>query len=1656
MARARIVNAESPVKCFPAPGGLAGLATMLGLLATCFGSPLVAAERRPNVVLIVTDDQGYGDLGAHGNSILRTPNLDRLAAQSLEFTHFFVSPVCAPTRSSLLSGRYNYRTRVTDTYLGRAMMDPGETTLAEYLADCGYRTAIIGKWHLGDNYPMRPMDQGFQHSLVHRGGGIGQPSDPPGGTSYFDPILFRNGQAERQQGYVSDVLTDEAIRFIDEHRSTPFFLYLAYNAPHTPLEVPERYHALYRGAEFGDQKFDQDTIARIYGMVSNIDDNIGRLLAKLDETQLTGETIVIFLTDNGPQQPRFNAGLRGQKGTVYEGGIRVPFFLRWPGHVMPGKVDQMAAHIDVVPTLLEACGCEPKAAAPLDGISLWPVMRDPARNWPDRTLFFQWHRGDVPQRYRAFAARTAQWKLLRAEPRDLEAEARPEEFELYRIGTDPGETHNVAGEHPEVVERLRRAYDQWFDDVSATRGFDPPRIVLGAQENPAVLTRQDWRGSKAGWSMDSVGHWLVEFAEPGHYQFGVRFPSADAGQIILVIGDKSWLVDAQPLEETPVGPIELSAGPATIKASRVSGDKTIGAHQITVERLKDGDTSDARKSTSIRELAHEGQGNDGSSESAVHEFFEKQVRPILAGRCHECHGPRQQKGNLRLDSRRTVLAGGDTGPAVVPGKPDESLLVDAIRYGDLYQMPPKSQLPAEEIEILVEWVRLGAPWPEEAQAGATQGEFNSHQRAAGWCFQPLVDPSIPATRHSAWPRTDMDRFVLAGLEAAHLTPAEEADKRTWLRRVTYDLIGLPPTRDEIVEFLSDESPHAYEHVVERLLASPHYGERWGRHWLDLVRFAETYGHEFDRDIPNAYRYRDYVIRAFNDDLPYDQFVLEHLAGDRVDPPRRNESEGINESILGTGFFFFGEAKHSPVDVRRDEADRIDNQIDVLCKTFLALTVSCARCHDHKFDPITTKDYYALAGFLQSSRYQQAFIDLPEVFQPSLSKLLSLANDERRQWEQLIALVKHAPSGLFADFFDTLADEAELAEAAKVPADPLHVYALLRAAEPKGEEALAEVKSRLAQQFVAGQAGADPSSTPLADLNSYDGWYVTGHAFGDRPARPGEVVLIRQGDRAAWEVIEAPTAHSGMLSTRLHGVLRSETFTIEKPRILYRLYGTGGRVRLILDGLQLIQDPIYGGLEFVPQGRHPAWHAQEVSKWIGHRAYVEIVDDGDGYIAVEQILQSAGDPPAESMDPTVAALLNDPMVLSPSAVEDHFGAALRDAAEKFSANRSVDRFHARLLGWSLSRLASWRRSEPLVAKGVGNLQTLIERRRQMEARIPLPRMAPAMADGTGENERVFIRGNPKNLGDEAPRRNLEILSGTDQPAPSRGSGRLELARRWIEQSRHLLARVMVNRVWQHHFGQGLVPTPDDFGAMGQPPTNRALLDFLAGEFIREGWSLKHLHRKIVLSSAYRMSSRPRPDASVRDPRNHLLHHVPVRRLEAECIRDALLAVSSRLDRTLYGASIPPCLNEFMSGRGRPEQSGPLDGNGRRSIYINVRRNFLTPMLLAFDYPTPFTTIGRRGESSVPAQALTMLNNPFVRQQAKRWAERIEAGPYTSDVERVAAMYEMAFARLPEPDESEIALRFLREQAMGKADERDSSALVELAHVLLNLKEFIFIH
>jgi hypothetical protein len=990
------------------------------------------------------------------------------------------------------------------------------------------------------------------------------------------------------------------------------------------------------------------------------------------------------------------------------------------------------------------------------------------------------------------------------------------------------------------------------------------------------------------------------------------------------------------------------------------------------------------------------------------EFFENRVRPLLVEHCSKCHNADEHKGNLVLDSRENLLKGGDTGPSVEPGNIDASELIKAVRYGaDGYQMPPDGKLDDAAIKTLEEWVTMGAPWPTSTATTQTASEFNLAERAQYWSFQPLVRTAPPAVADRAWPQTPIDRFLLARLETAGLRPAAAADRSTWIRRAYLDTLGLPPTPAEVADFVADPAANAPEKVVDRLLASPHFGERWGRHWLDLMRYAESRGHEFDYDVANPWHYRDYVIGAINDDVPYDRFIIEHVAGDLLKsadqsdqpvtiPARFDPATGANESVVATGFWFLGEWVHSPVDIRQEEAERFANMLDVYSKAFLGLTVACARCHDHKFDPITQADFYALQGYLQSSVYRQA--------------LYESMDHNRRIARELDALRDEATTAL-RPVLDELAKPRASDGGSATPDTTL----------PEGADVIVDYSR--------------PDVVPLTE----------GGLFGTRPVRPCDVLLSDDPQRPIRDIATMaavrrnPLWSSGPAADelddpgRLAGwnragrTLRTPSFEVKRNKLWILVTG-GCNTYVAVDSHVTINGPLHGTL-INGHGGKPEWRwiEHDVSRYVGHRAHLEIVTRGDEPLEVAQVVQSDTAPQLTALTPSPwADLFTEP------------------------DDPCTDWVHCESVRQQLVVIAA-----PYIA-----------RQRELLAQvIPLSAATPAMAEGTPEDEYVFIRGNWKKPGATVPRRFLEVFSsqnpsGIDHPPST--SGRFELALQMIDpQQTPILPRVIVNRIWQHYFGRGLVPTSDDFGHMGQPPSHPELLDWLATELVAHHWSLKHVHRLILLSSAYQMDSRVPTGAIAAttevDPLNTLLHHMPVKRLEGEIVRDQLLALSGRFDDRLYGRSVPIHLTAFLEGRGRPPESGPLDGRGRRSIYLAVRRNFAEPFLQAFDFPNPHTSIGRRSVSNVPAQALALMNNPFVVQQAKSWAEQtLRETPQASIRDRIVRLYESAFSRSPTDVELAQGESFLTQQAQEYNVKVDNPIVwADYCHVLINVKEFVFV-
>lgn len=812
-------------------------------------------------------------------------------------------------------------------------------------------------------------------------------------------------------------------------------------------------------------------------------------------------------------------------------------------------------------------------------------------------------------------------------------------------------------------------------------------------------------------------------------------------------------------------------------------------------------------------------------------------------------------------------------------------------------------------------------------------------RMQHWAWQPLKVPSVAADA------TAIDELLANHPDARGMEPAAPAAPHELLRRLWFDLVGLPPSAATVQQFLADPSEVAYAAQVEALLNSRSFAERHARHWLDLVRYSETLGHEFDFELPNAFRYRDYVIRAIDADVPLPQFVQEHVAGDLLDPPRRG-SDGSNESVQGTAFWWFVEQAHAPVDARQHTSDRIDNQIDVLGKSVLGMTIACARCHDHKFDAIRAADYYALAGFVRSSRYAQVPLQPCDVHGPAYQNALQAQRETTR---------------LCANHGAKLAAQDDACA--------------LRAGE-----------------------------VLLAHADRSEDWTTVNDAFGNAPWRepwtvdPAARPLQLRSLPGAWW-------HSGIAGTQREGVVATRDFTLTTPYLHVRVAGENARLQLIVDGFHLPKPPIYGGLHRAISNPDAHWITLDVRQWPDSPAYLQVLD---------QRAHDLGDPLHEH-----------------GPYPDHAWAAVQAVIASPHAQPPAANHATQLATLTEAELL------PEVLAAAARLQAARDA-------LPVSPTMPGMVDGTPVDAPIFLRGKHDQLGPVVPRRLLTALAGEQPLAIAHGSGRRELAHALFANDAPLAARVFVNRLWHHCFGSGLVPTVDNFGALGAIPEHQPLLDWLANDLQTHHWSRKHLLRRIVLSQAYRRASQPTPALAERDPRNRWFLHQNLRRLEAEPLRDALLAVSGLLREQAFGPSVPLPKDSFVQARGLPAASGSLDGDCRRSIYLAVRRNFLSPMLQAFDLPAPSSTIGARSVSNVPAQALAMLNDAFVQHACRAWANQLVALHHDPDAALDAA-YQSAFARSPDAQERAHCRAFL---AASPAE----LPWADLLHCLVTTKEF----
>lgn len=963
--------------------------------------------------------------------------------------------------------------------------------------------------------------------------------------------------------------------------------------------------------------------------------------------------------------------------------------------------------------------------------------------------------------------------------------------------------------------------------------------------------------------------------------------------------------------------------------------------------------------------------------------FNFDVKPILVQKCYLCHGPDPgtRKGGLRLDTYEGATALLKSGNyAINRDHPDISELISRIEHKDpdMIMPPPDSKmlLTEKEIAILSKWIKQGAKWKPH------------------WAFiMPDTKAYEKAKNSNSNP---VDFFINEQLDKNDLDPSDEADKNTLIRRASYLLTGLPPSVQEVKQFTEDGSADAYEKMIDHYLDSKFFGERWARHWMDIVRYAETRGHEFDFAIAGTWRYRDYLIRCFNSDIGYDQMVKEQLAGDLLEQPRRNPATGTNESHLGTVFLAMTEGVQGPVDIRQDEADRIDNMIDVTSKTFQSLTVSCARCHDHKFDPIATSDYYSLFGIMEGTRFSAISATTNSGDVNRYEALQAAKNDVRKTI---------AASWLSADKTATPV-AAAYQTAGSAPANPATGYTVIG-------------------DFRGGSLG---------------NWKCNGLAFG-KTTTLGNPVF----DRDKLLYLDEGKASSRINGTGIFGVLRSPNFTIATDSLLIRAMGKDATLRIVIDNFQLISDPIYGGNHRYINRENREDIAINVSSWKGHNAYIEIMPGvydqhvyrlpANAYVEVSYAIAFDGKRPS---------LQNN----QPGEVPN-----LSHAIKSWTSGRCTEQ-DVKLINQNLKN-GSLQQHGFAIA---GLLQSIDTSSKQQEDNTAFYN---GVYDGDAINSPVFIRGDHKQTSpNRVPRHFFPALNVNDSAYTSTGSGRMELAESILDPKNPVTARVMVNRIWHYLFGRGIVETVDNFGLQGKLPTHPQLLDYLAIRFQKDNWSIKKMIRLIVLSETFRRSTNASENAQQKDPSNLYLARFPVLRLEGEAIRDGLLMASGRLDTTMYGPPVPVYLTSFMNGRGKPAQSGPVDGAGRRSIYQEVRRNFLDPMMLAFDRPIPFSTFGKRNVTNVPAQSLFLMNDSFVVIQAGLMAERLIAQKNKTEDEQIRLAYQIALSRPASEDEIKKGKDFLQKlsEVYGvRSNDIITNVIIwkDYCHSLFNLKEFIFL-
>jgi hypothetical protein len=1036
------------------------------------------------------------------------------------------------------------------------------------------------------------------------------------------------------------------------------------------------------------------------------------------------------------------------------------------------------------------------------------------------------------------------------------------------------------------------------------------------------------------------------------------------------------------------------------------------------------------------------------------EFFEKKIRPVLVEHCYECHSAESKtlQGGLSLETAQGLAQGGDSGPALIPEKSDQSLIIQALRY-ESTQMPPRGKLPDEVIADFVQWVNSGAADPRVGDSAPIKKSIDFEQARLFWSFVSPKNPELPATKRSGWTESSIDHYTLAAMEARQLSPVSKAGKRELIRRACFDLTGLPPTPQEVDSFLADENTNAFAKLIDRLLDSPAYGERWGRYWLDVARYSEDQAHTFSVQ-PNThgYRYRDWVIEAFNSDMPFDLFVKYQIAAD-VMPI--DETERLR-NLAALGYFGLGAQYYKNTDAAKAAADELDDRIDTLTRGFLGLTVSCARCHDHKFDPIPQQDYYSLAGVFHSSRLHNApLVPSPEVerYNASQQKIKQLdeaiqqtvAREGPKLREARISEVKRylmatrnfqlakasdpslkLPSfaktnGLevstlkrWIDFLKSKEASPPLALKPWFNANALPSDQLPDQPSDQQSEAAAFAFEEYIQLLLRQRDGLlspEEQSKLTQNASTGNARYISPMVTRSSPTASIDVEI--QGAKELFLVVNdggnGPSCdHADWLEPKLITASGEIDLTERKWETVTATYGSVNLNKNVSGQALRVAGKSYA--------KGIGTHSTSVLRF-------ELPDDAKRFVALGGLDSSGADQGGDcgnnarvqfrvyTESPTDIQVGQSDLLAEIIGEKGLFAMELKDIEAK--------------LPEGFRQTLSVQRSE---------LETL---RRESPAIYP---MAHVIAESNPSDLQVMVRGNPANRGELAPRRFLRILSNQTPTAFTQGSGRLELANAIASSENPLTARVMVNRVWQHHFGRGLVGTPDNFGKLGEPPTHPELLEYLTVKFVEQGWSIKSLHREIMLSATYQLSSDRNESNQQIDADNRYLWRMTRRRLDVEAWRDALLATSGRLDGKLQG----------------PSTNLADANNNRRTVYAFISRHELDNMLRLFDFPDANITASVRAETTVPQQQLFVLNSPFMIEQSKAFAARvlIEAADGLED--RIQHAYRLAFGRKASPGELRVGMEYL--QATDPPEQKDLNKLdrwERYAQALLASNEFLYI-